>query len=119
MRQHCALKHGIFKEFLAEFLGTFVLVVSRKRGFVFTFFYVVALSLKGIFLKVILNFYFLISSKPVFFFFFCLVYLLVVWLRLSCSDRPESKHAGRAANRPHRLLCGPHDGSVRGWWGVR
>lgn len=28
MRQHCALKHGIFKEFLAEFLGTFVLVVS-------------------------------------------------------------------------------------------
>lgn len=28
MRQHCALKHGILKEFLAEFLGTFVLVVS-------------------------------------------------------------------------------------------
>uniref|UniRef100_I3JNP9 Aquaporin 9b n=1 Tax=Oreochromis niloticus TaxID=8128 RepID=I3JNP9_ORENI len=27
MRQHCALKHGIFKEFLAEFLGTFVLVL--------------------------------------------------------------------------------------------
>ncbi|XP_028304599.1 aquaporin-9a isoform X2 [Gouania willdenowi] len=27
MRQHCALKHGIFKEFLAEMLGTFVLVV--------------------------------------------------------------------------------------------
>lgn len=30
MRQHCALKHGILKEFLAEFLGTFVLVVSRS-----------------------------------------------------------------------------------------
>lgn len=29
MRHHCALKHGIVKEFLAEFLGTFVLVVSR------------------------------------------------------------------------------------------
>lgn len=29
MRQHCALKHGILKEFLAEFLGTFVLVVSN------------------------------------------------------------------------------------------
>ncbi|XP_031721786.1 aquaporin-9a [Anarhichas minor] len=27
MRQHCALKHGILKEFLAEFLGTFVLVL--------------------------------------------------------------------------------------------
>ncbi|XP_071059488.1 aquaporin-9-like isoform X2 [Pseudochaenichthys georgianus] len=27
MRQRCALKHGIFKEFLAEFLGTFVLVL--------------------------------------------------------------------------------------------
>nr|QQL93555.1 aquaporin 9 [Bostrychus sinensis] len=27
MRQHCALKHGICKEFLAEFLGTFVLVL--------------------------------------------------------------------------------------------
>uniref|UniRef100_A0A3Q3X4C6 Aquaporin 9b n=1 Tax=Mola mola TaxID=94237 RepID=A0A3Q3X4C6_MOLML len=27
MRQHCALKHGIVKEFLAEFLGTFVLVL--------------------------------------------------------------------------------------------
>ncbi|XP_072242134.1 aquaporin-9-like isoform X2 [Leuresthes tenuis] len=27
MRQHCVLKHGIFKEFLAEFLGTFVLVL--------------------------------------------------------------------------------------------
>ncbi|KAG9280855.1 aquaporin-9a [Astyanax mexicanus] len=27
MKQHCALKHGIFKEFLAEFLGTFVLVL--------------------------------------------------------------------------------------------
>lgn len=30
MRQHCALKHGILKEFLAEFLGTFVLVVSKN-----------------------------------------------------------------------------------------
>lgn len=28
MRKRCAIKHGIFKEFLAEFLGTFVLVVS-------------------------------------------------------------------------------------------
>ena len=28
MRKHCAIKHGILKEFLAEFLGTFVLVVS-------------------------------------------------------------------------------------------
>lgn len=28
MRQRCVLKHGILKEFLAEFLGTFVLVVS-------------------------------------------------------------------------------------------
>ncbi|XP_041651600.1 aquaporin-9-like [Cheilinus undulatus] len=27
MRQRCALKHGILKEFLAEFLGTFVLVL--------------------------------------------------------------------------------------------
>ncbi|XP_030629881.1 aquaporin-9a [Chanos chanos] len=27
MKRHCALKHGIFKEFLAEFLGTFVLVL--------------------------------------------------------------------------------------------
>ncbi|XP_078113338.1 aquaporin-9a [Sander vitreus] len=27
MRQHCAIKHGILKEFLAEFLGTFVLVL--------------------------------------------------------------------------------------------
>ncbi|KAM3870488.1 aquaporin-9a [Diretmus argenteus] len=27
MRKHCALKHGILKEFLAEFLGTFVLVL--------------------------------------------------------------------------------------------
>ncbi|KAI2648709.1 Aquaporin-9 [Labeo rohita] len=27
MKHHCALKHGIFKEFLAEFLGTFVLVL--------------------------------------------------------------------------------------------
>ncbi|XP_057693683.1 aquaporin-9-like isoform X1 [Corythoichthys intestinalis] len=27
MRKHCAIKHGIFKEFLAEFLGTFVLVL--------------------------------------------------------------------------------------------
>lgn len=33
MRQHCALKHGIFKEFLAEFLGTFVLVVSKTVKF--------------------------------------------------------------------------------------
>lgn len=33
MRQQCALKHGIFKEFLAEFLGTFVLVVSRNFNF--------------------------------------------------------------------------------------
>lgn len=32
MRHHCALKHGIVKEFLAEFLGTFVLVVSRLFG---------------------------------------------------------------------------------------
>ncbi|TNN00181.1 hypothetical protein fugu_011427 [Takifugu bimaculatus] len=27
MRKRCAIKHGIFKEFLAEFLGTFVLVL--------------------------------------------------------------------------------------------
>ncbi|XP_051917468.1 aquaporin-9-like isoform X2 [Hippocampus zosterae] len=27
MRKHCAIKHGILKEFLAEFLGTFVLVL--------------------------------------------------------------------------------------------
>ncbi|XP_059917313.1 aquaporin-9-like [Gadus macrocephalus] len=27
MRRHCVLKHGILKEFLAEFLGTFVLVL--------------------------------------------------------------------------------------------
>lgn len=35
MRHHCALKHGIVKEFLAEFLGTFVLVVSRFLYFEF------------------------------------------------------------------------------------
>lgn len=28
MRKRCAIKHGLLKEFLAEFLGTFVLVVS-------------------------------------------------------------------------------------------
>ena len=33
MRRHCVLKHGILKEFLAEFLGTFVLVVSTGCSF--------------------------------------------------------------------------------------
>lgn len=37
MRHHCALKHGIVKEFLAEFLGTFVLVVST---FLYIFIYI-------------------------------------------------------------------------------
>lgn len=31
MKHHCTLKHDIIKEFLAEFLGTFVLVVSTCK----------------------------------------------------------------------------------------
>lgn len=45
MRKHCALKHGIFKEFLAEFLGTFVLVVSITLSFFIFLFYTIYLKL--------------------------------------------------------------------------
>lgn len=44
MRKHCALKHGIFKEFLAEFLGTFVLVVSIMLYYKSLFFLMLALE---------------------------------------------------------------------------
>lgn len=46
-------------------------------------------------------------------------FLLAVRLRLSGSERPESKHAGRAHHRPHRLLRGPHDGRVCVWGDFR
>lgn len=47
----------------------------------------------------------------------CLV--SAVWLWLSGSDRPESKHPGGAAHRTHRLLCRTDDGSICGRWSVR
>lgn len=95
MRKRCAIKHGIFKEFLAEFLGTFVLVVSSVPLF-FSTDGIMGFDVGSVWL-----------SFP------------AVRLRLRGSDRPEPEHAGGAAHRAHRLLRGPDDGSVRGRRGVR
>lgn len=113
MRHHCALKHGIVKEFLAEFLGTFVLVVSR---FLFNFLWVclaaeVALSPEFCHLKVMIT-----AGYSYWSFSFSLP---VVRLRLRRPDGPQQEHPGRAPDRAHRLLGGTDDGCVRCWWSLR
>lgn len=111
MRQHCALKHGIVKEFLAEFLGTFVLVVSS------IFFYK---ALRVCFRSHFEAYRSVAAVEQVSVKVSCCLRLVfsVVWLRLSRSDRPQPEHPWRASHRAHRLLCGTDDGSVCGRWSV-